>query len=143
MDPDVSRTRGPDGRRSLLGHAEDGEESLLRDVHSADPLHPLLAFFLDERLAVLCGTMSLPFEPGAHRRAAIKIADDRGIESLKILEVNEDEASCWGMSLPIPVPEADLVALSRRHRIRPPALFGSVLREDFSPASDADVLGRA
>ena len=32
-------------------------------------------------------TVSLPFEPGDNRRIAVKIVDDRGIESLKILEV--------------------------------------------------------
>jgi len=32
-------------------------------------------------------TVSLPFEPGEHRRIAVKIVDDQGIESLKILEV--------------------------------------------------------
>jgi len=31
------------------------------------------------------GTVSLPFEPGEHRRAAVKIIDDRGIESLKVI----------------------------------------------------------
>ena len=33
------------------------------------------------------GTVSLPFEPGEHKRVALKIVDDRGIESLKIVEV--------------------------------------------------------
>jgi len=33
------------------------------------------------------GTVSLPFEPGEHRRIAVKIVDDRGIESLKVAEV--------------------------------------------------------
>ena len=33
------------------------------------------------------GTVSLPFAPGEHGRAAVKIVDDRGIESLKILEL--------------------------------------------------------
>ena len=33
------------------------------------------------------GTVSLPFELGEHGRAAVKIADDRGIESLKIVEL--------------------------------------------------------
>ena len=33
------------------------------------------------------GTVSLPFEAGQHGRAAVKIVDDRGIESLKIVEV--------------------------------------------------------
>ena len=31
------------------------------------------------------GTVSLPFEPGEHGRAAVKIIDDRGIESLRIV----------------------------------------------------------
>lgn len=33
------------------------------------------------------GTVSLPFEPGKYNRVAVKIVDDRGIESLKIVEV--------------------------------------------------------
>jgi len=33
------------------------------------------------------GTVSLPFARGDHRRIAVKIVDDRGIESLKIVEV--------------------------------------------------------
>ncbi len=34
------------------------------------------------------GTVSLPFDPGEHQRIAVKIVDDRGIESLRILEVD-------------------------------------------------------
>jgi adenine-specific DNA-methyltransferase len=34
------------------------------------------------------GTVSLPFAPGGNRRIAVKIIDDRGIESLKIMEVD-------------------------------------------------------
>ena len=33
------------------------------------------------------GTVSLPFELGEHRRIAVKIVDDRGIESLRVLEI--------------------------------------------------------
>ena len=33
------------------------------------------------------GTVSLPFEPGAYKRIAVKVIDDRGIESLKVVEV--------------------------------------------------------
>ena len=33
------------------------------------------------------GTVALPFEPGEHGRAAVKIVDDRGVESLKIVEL--------------------------------------------------------
>ena len=31
------------------------------------------------------GAVSLPFEAGEHRRIAVKIVDDRGIESLKVV----------------------------------------------------------
>lgn len=34
------------------------------------------------------GTISLPFEAGVNKRIAVKIVDDRGIESLKIVELN-------------------------------------------------------
>jgi adenine-specific DNA-methyltransferase len=40
-----------------------------------------------ERIEAYRGTVSLPFEPGAHKRVAVKIVDDRGIESLKIIPV--------------------------------------------------------
>ena len=33
------------------------------------------------------GTVSLPFDVGENRRVAVKIVDDRGIESLKIVEI--------------------------------------------------------
>lgn len=34
------------------------------------------------------GTISLPFEAGDHQRAAVKIVDDRGIESLKLIPLD-------------------------------------------------------
>lgn len=34
------------------------------------------------------GTVSLPFEAGSHRRVAVKVIDDRGIESLKVLSIS-------------------------------------------------------
>ena len=40
----------------------------------------------------------------------------------------------------IDIPQAEIEAFSRRHHIRKLALFGSVLRDDFTPASDVDVL---
>jgi adenine-specific DNA-methyltransferase len=33
------------------------------------------------------GTVSLPFEPGPHKRVAVKVIDDRGIESVKVVDV--------------------------------------------------------
>lgn len=41
----------------------------------------------EELIEVYRGTVSLPFEVGDNRRIAVKIVDDRGIESLKIIEV--------------------------------------------------------
>lgn len=38
------------------------------------------------------GTLSLPFEAGKHAKAAVKIVDDRGIESLKILPLVKGSA---------------------------------------------------
>jgi len=33
------------------------------------------------------GTVSLPFEPGPHKHVAVKVIDDRGIESVKVVDV--------------------------------------------------------
>jgi adenine-specific DNA-methyltransferase len=33
------------------------------------------------------GAVSLPFEMGPHKRVAVKIVDDRGIECLKVIAV--------------------------------------------------------
>lgn len=40
----------------------------------------------------------------------------------------------------IDIPKDRIAEFCRRHHIRKLALFGSVLREDFSPDSDVDVL---
>ena len=40
----------------------------------------------------------------------------------------------------IQVPNKELAVFCRRHHIRRLAFFGSVLREDFTPGSDVDVL---
>lgn len=39
----------------------------------------------EELIETYRGTVSLPFTPGQYKRAAVKIVDDRGIESLKII----------------------------------------------------------
>ena len=41
----------------------------------------------EQRIEAYRGTVSLPFEAGEHGRVAVKIVDDRGIESLKIVEL--------------------------------------------------------
>jgi len=40
-----------------------------------------------ELIAAFRGTVSLPFEAGKHKRIAVKIVDDRGIESLRVVEL--------------------------------------------------------
>jgi len=44
------------------------------------------------------------------------------------------------MGTQIHVPKEQIAAFCRRNRIRRLALFGSVLRDDFTPQSDVDVL---
>ncbi|WP_411833166.1 site-specific DNA-methyltransferase [Pseudoxanthomonas mexicana] len=61
-----------------MAGAKDGWNKLRRTIRAE----------LDEsRLDKLHGTVSLPFEPGDNRKVAVKIVDDRGIESLKVLAV--------------------------------------------------------
>ena len=54
----------------------EGWEKLKKDIR---------AELDDSKLKAFQGTVSLPFEPGQNRRVAVKIVDDRGIESLKVL----------------------------------------------------------
>jgi adenine-specific DNA-methyltransferase len=43
---------------------------------------------VDEQLIkAYLGTSSLPFEPGANKRAAVKVIDDRGVESLRVIDL--------------------------------------------------------
>ncbi|MBW4521975.1 MAG: nucleotidyltransferase family protein [Scytolyngbya sp. HA4215-MV1] len=43
-------------------------------------------------------------------------------------------------TLPIQIPKQQLTEFCQRHHIRKLALFGSVLRDDFTPESDVDFL---
>ena len=44
------------------------------------------------------------------------------------------------VSVKIAIPKEEIESFCRRNRIRKLALFGSVLRDDFGPDSDVDVL---
>ncbi len=50
--------------------------------------HNLKAEIDTDLIEAYRGVVSLPFELGKHGRAAVKIVDDRGIESLKVVEVD-------------------------------------------------------
>ena len=62
-----------------MAGAKDGWNKLKKEIRAE----------LDESLlAQFHGTVSLPFEAGPNRKAAVKVVDDRGIESLKILPLD-------------------------------------------------------
>ena len=65
-------------------------ESLRSRVQSAleaelDHQEQVLAELDEDLLKHFVGTVSLPFEAGANNMVAVKIVDDRGIESLRIV----------------------------------------------------------
>ncbi|MGH2499377.1 MAG: site-specific DNA-methyltransferase [Candidatus Limnocylindria bacterium] len=80
LDPDYDgRSLFPRQVFFPLASEKDGWSRLGRELRAQ----------LDESLLeAYHGTVSLPFAAGKHKRAAVKIVDDRGIESLKILELD-------------------------------------------------------
>ena len=62
-----------------MAGAKDGWNKLKKDIRAE----------LDEsKLSQFHGTVSLPFEAGDNRKIAVKIVDDRGIESLKVIALD-------------------------------------------------------
>ena len=59
-----------------MAGGQEGWMKLLRDIR---------AELNEDLLAQFHGTVPLPFPAGDNRRVAVKIVDDRGIESLKII----------------------------------------------------------
>jgi hypothetical protein len=75
-------------RRGLVFAAFQFDPEAAKDIESAGwarLARNLRAEIDAERIEAYRGTVSLPFEAGAHRRVAVKIVDDRGIESLKVI----------------------------------------------------------
>ena len=79
LDPDYDgRSLFPRQVFFPMAGAKEGWAKLARNLRAE----------IDESLIeAYRGTVSLPFEHGEHGRAAVKIVDDRGIESLKIVEM--------------------------------------------------------
>jgi adenine-specific DNA-methyltransferase len=81
LDPDYDeRSLFPRQVFFPMAGAKDGWHRLKKDLRAE----------LDEsRLSKFHGTVSLPFPAGEHRQVAVKVVDDRGIESLKIIRLPE------------------------------------------------------
>ncbi len=62
-----------------MAGAKDGWNKLKKDIK---------AELNEAALTQLHGTVSLPFEGGEYRKVAVKIVDDRGIESLKVIALS-------------------------------------------------------
>jgi adenine-specific DNA-methyltransferase len=77
LDPDYDgRSLFPRQVFFIADVMQDGLEKLARNLKAEiDP----------DKIEAYSGMVSLPFSAGAHRRAAVKIIDDRGIESLKVI----------------------------------------------------------
>ncbi|WP_405229329.1 site-specific DNA-methyltransferase [Lentisalinibacter sediminis] len=80
LDPDYDgRSLFPRQIFFPMAGAKDGWSTLASNLRAE----------IDEDLiAAYDGTKSLPFEKGANNRAAVKIIDDRGIESLKVIDLD-------------------------------------------------------
>jgi len=63
-----------------MAGGKDGWHKLKKDIR---------AELNEELLAQFHGAVSLPFEAGDNRKVAVKIVDDRGIESLKIISLED------------------------------------------------------
>ena len=79
LDPDYDgRSLFPEQVFFPMAGARDGWARLARNLKAEIDIDLIEAYR---------GTVSLPFEAGEHGRAAVKIVDDRGIESLKVVDL--------------------------------------------------------
>ena len=79
LDPDCDgRSLFPEQVFFPMAGARDGWARLARNLKAEIDTDLIEAYR---------GTVSLPFEAGEHGRAAVKIVDDRGIESLKVVDL--------------------------------------------------------
>lgn len=77
LDPALQFDSGRSSIETLIDDAlASGDEAEMRSA-------------LEEPLDQLHGTVSLPFEAGDNRKVAVKIVDDRGIESSKIIPLED------------------------------------------------------
>ncbi len=86
-DTDKKKTSAYDGRslypRQVFFLMAGEKEGRIKLAHN------LKAEIDEELIEAYRGSMSLPFELGEHKRIAVKIVHDRGIESLKVMEIEQ------------------------------------------------------
>ena len=68
----------------IKDHLNIKEKMRLTGLLRKEPAKNQKAEMDEELINAYGGTVSLPFEPGENKRIAMKIVDDRSIESLKI-----------------------------------------------------------
>ena len=51
--------------------------------------HDICAELEESQLDRFCGTVSLPFEAGDNKKVAVKLVDDKSIESLKMIPLED------------------------------------------------------
>ena len=79
--PDFDRALRPSCREDTLAiGVKDGWNRLKKNIK---------AELNEDLLEQFHGTLSLPFNAGENKRIAVKIVDDRGIESLKIVSLDD------------------------------------------------------
>jgi uncharacterized protein len=76
-------------------------------------------------------------DPAVPERAHVAECALVGSAGLDVIDLRYNGCK---MSLKIKVPKEEIAAFCRRNHIRRLAVFGSVLRDDFAPESDVDVL---
>ena len=83
LDPDYNgRSLFPRQVFFPMAGTKDGRTKLARHLKAEiDP----------DLIEAYRGTVSLPFKPGEHERVAVKIVDDRGVESLKVIQLTQPE----------------------------------------------------
>lgn len=85
--PPISRSAPPDKTQAaVLAGAESVPGGyIVTEQHRIQRARE----FDEDRIEAYSGTVSLPFELDEHRHTAIKIADNRGIERLKVMDLSE------------------------------------------------------
>ncbi len=68
-------------------HERISTAAIVRAVQQEEPQRALKGLLDPEKFEALRGTVSLPFQPGKHKRVAVKVIDQRGNKVIRILSL--------------------------------------------------------